>query len=395
MDLKKKMKAFFTLDRHASDGFTLVELIVVIAILAILGGVAVPAYGGYVKKAEMAADEALLAEVNLAFASACAINGENYQNRTDKPAIIFAGRTVAGIQIVEKIALSFGDFFESDSAEFKQMDISELMYDGTLGGFRLAGEVTLTYTSNGTKYTLNLSEKDVDAFMNSVFSELGTEYLLGEMDNVVLYASDYERLLTNVRNEDEFQEICKRFNGYPTGAEATDKSIQMQALVLYTAGRYETLDRDELYNNIIANNGGYIAKYGTDGEDFAANAAMYSLGLAYANSDAAKAAIDGVAAELGQSFDASNPDHIRALMTYCPEGTDKYGQGTGVFGPNQFITWLTDNEAEAKQNLDGFGAAMGMLTDNNGNLDYEAILNGGYGAGELASILGGTLNKNN
>ena len=66
MDLKKKMKAFFTLKRRANDGFTLVELIVVIAILAILGGVAGPAYSGYIAKANKGADQTTISEVRQA-----------------------------------------------------------------------------------------------------------------------------------------------------------------------------------------------------------------------------------------------------------------------------------------------------------------------------------------
>ena len=49
-----------------NGGFTLVELIVVIAILAILAGVAVPVYSGYIAKANSAADYTQLDSVKTA-----------------------------------------------------------------------------------------------------------------------------------------------------------------------------------------------------------------------------------------------------------------------------------------------------------------------------------------
>ena len=63
MDLKKRLKAFFTLTGKSDGGFTLVELIVVIAILAILAGVGTAGYSGYIRAANKGNDKTLVGNI--------------------------------------------------------------------------------------------------------------------------------------------------------------------------------------------------------------------------------------------------------------------------------------------------------------------------------------------
>ena len=63
MKLKNMWKRFWTLDVHNHEGFTLVELIIVIAILAILSTGAIAGYSAYVTKANKTADQSMIAEI--------------------------------------------------------------------------------------------------------------------------------------------------------------------------------------------------------------------------------------------------------------------------------------------------------------------------------------------
>ena len=96
-----------------NGGFTLVELIVVIAILAILAAVSVPAYTGYINKANDTAANTELRTVYIAAMAAAAHEGQNVNKITVSGDTITIDPTNADI---EKL---FDDFYSGDAGSLK------------------------------------------------------------------------------------------------------------------------------------------------------------------------------------------------------------------------------------------------------------------------------------
>lgn len=144
--------------KKMTEGFTLVELIVVIAILGILAGVGIVGYSGYIKKANEAADNQLLGYVNQAFAAACAENGKDMRN-VDGVEDTWEDSMVKGVSLYNDAFLRY--FGEGVNTKFKVA--KSLEYNKAIGFY------CPELYSAGIYAGLEFDVEDINALKGSAF----------------------------------------------------------------------------------------------------------------------------------------------------------------------------------------------------------------------------------
>lgn len=359
---------------RGSAGFTLVELIVVIAIIGILAGIGTVGYGGYIKRTNEGLDETLYRDIIYAgeigqYANP-GVTGSVKVSKTDAPVISASSESDKAV-VEQWLKNAFGEGWENTVKYRTDKYAGKTKYNN------ISLPITVVKLSEANQENLekftqsNLSghEEELANTANNLSNLFNTEFLKDVKGKAAV-----NKLKGYMSKSDftQFEELLKTKTGKKNLNDLTNTEIA-NATVLYVASKAKDMnaaDVLETLNSGSGNNiGGVFAKYGT----LPSAALMYGAMTGYANSKYAS-------------------DDFKNAMKTPPKGitdvTDLLSQMTKDEKVGEYMQ-STDKGVAA--DMDGFLGAMKIISDY--DVRFDIAENDAFNNKDTLTLLQAVLNS--